>query len=78
MLFDVVPGHGRENLMHELELGNAWLAAPEPASVVAIVHSVLERGQDPPSERIDAATWEKGFIGALERVGVTFEDLDGR
>jgi hypothetical protein len=77
VLFDVVPGHGRENLMHELELGNAWLAAPEPASVVAIVHSVLAHG-DVSSEPADPRKWEQGFIDALERVGATFEPLDGR
>ena len=77
VLFDVVPGHGRENLMHELELGNAWLAAPEPASVVAIVHSVLAHG-DVSSEPADPRRWEQGFINALERVGVAFEPLDGR
>jgi processive 1,2-diacylglycerol beta-glucosyltransferase len=77
VLFDVVPGHGRENLMHELELGNAWLAAPEPASVVAIVHAVLER-RGTTAEPVDAGAWEHGLINALERVGVTFEPLDGR
>ncbi len=79
VLFDVVPGHGRENLMHELELGNAWLAAPEPASVVAIVHSVLEQGDVVSSEPADPRKWEQGFIDALERVGVDFDgSVDAR
>ena len=31
VLLDVVPGHGRENLMHELELGDAAVCLPTPA-----------------------------------------------
>jgi processive 1,2-diacylglycerol beta-glucosyltransferase len=41
ILLDVVPGHGRENLMHELELGNAAVCSPTPASVVGTVEIFL-------------------------------------
>lgn len=35
LLLDVVPGHGRDNLQHELELGNANVTSPEREAVVA-------------------------------------------
>ena len=43
VLLDVVPGHGRENLMHEFELGDAAVCLPTPASVVGNVRRFLRR-----------------------------------
>jgi UDP-N-acetylglucosamine:LPS N-acetylglucosamine transferase len=42
VLLDVVPGHGRENLMHELELGHAAVCTPTAAGVVAAVDAFLD------------------------------------
>ncbi len=42
ILLDVVPGHGRENLMHELELGAAVsVLSATPASVLGAVETFL-------------------------------------
>ena len=30
LLLDVMPGHGRDNLLHELELGGAHVCLPTP------------------------------------------------
>ncbi len=32
LLLDIVPGHGRDNLQHELELGNAYVSSGHPDS----------------------------------------------
>ena len=68
VLLDVVPGHGRENLMHELELGDAAVCLPTPASVVGNVRRFLnDRGWRP--ER-PTTGWGHGFIDELEAAGV--------
>jgi UDP-N-acetylglucosamine:LPS N-acetylglucosamine transferase len=72
ILLDVVPGHGRENLMHELELGGAAVCEPTPAGVVGAV----ARHFSPPVEREAAGApvvpdgWEMEFVHALQRAGI--------
>ena len=69
VLLDVVPGHGRENLMHELELGDAAVCLPTPTSVVGNVRRFLDdRGWEP--ERT-TTSWGHGFIDELEAAGIT-------
>jgi len=79
ILLDVVPGHGRENLMHELELGNAAVCSPEAASVLGTVrqfladHPPAEEGADGVSGdagRVSAASWDDEFVVALTKAGV--------
>jgi UDP-N-acetylglucosamine:LPS N-acetylglucosamine transferase len=69
VLLDVVPGHGRENLMHELELGDAWACLPVPASVVGNVRLALDA---PPvsAPRPTEAAWSAGLVTALGEVGI--------
>ena len=70
VLLDVVPGHGRENLMHELELGGASVCLPTAASVVGNVRRAL----DAPRPTGTRAPWGDDFISALSEAGV---DLGG-
>ena len=68
VLLDVVPGHGRENLMHELELGDAAVCLPTPASVVGNVRRFLnDRGWEPEHT---TTGWGHGFIDELEEAGI--------
>jgi UDP-N-acetylglucosamine:LPS N-acetylglucosamine transferase len=68
VLLDVVPGHGRENLMHELELGDAAVCLPTPASVVGNVRRFLnDRGWEPEHT---TTGWGHGFIDELEAAGI--------
>jgi processive 1,2-diacylglycerol beta-glucosyltransferase len=58
VLLDVVAGHGRENLQHELELGDATVASTSPDLLVRGVLRVLASGSDPqPQDRRPA--WEE-------------------
>lgn len=70
LLLDVVQGHGRDNLQHELELGHADVASAGPAEVVGCALAALERPAPAPSPAADPARWRAGFAGALERVGL--------
>jgi UDP-N-acetylglucosamine:LPS N-acetylglucosamine transferase len=71
MLLDAVPGHGRENLQHELERGNADVAPADPAGLLRAVLAALDR-EPGEAERVAAspAAWEQAFGAALERVGL--------
>jgi processive 1,2-diacylglycerol beta-glucosyltransferase len=71
LLLDVVPGHGRDNLQHELELGDAAVTSPRPQDVVRSALAALERVKPPPSAPTRAlATWEAAFNSALETIGL--------
>jgi UDP-N-acetylglucosamine:LPS N-acetylglucosamine transferase len=70
LLLDVMPGHGRDNLMHELELGRAHACVPTPAGVTASVLALRDEniGQAPPAP--PAPPWEPALVAALRRLGL--------
>lgn len=70
VIVDVVPGHGRENTLHELERGGALACSPDPDSAEAAVRFIFaERPEQPPWPVESASEWQKHFFGALNRVG---------
>ncbi len=70
ILIDVVPGHGRENLMHELELGGATACLPNAGSIARAVRSFLG---DPQRSKVapaaDPRAAEKQFLDAVRAIG---------
>jgi processive 1,2-diacylglycerol beta-glucosyltransferase len=71
VVLDVVPGHGRENTLHELEQGGALSCSPDPESVRDAVGVLFrEEPEHPPWPVASAAEWDKHFFGALSRIGV--------
>ncbi|MGW2398096.1 MGDG synthase family glycosyltransferase [Kitasatospora sp. NPDC001664] len=70
LLLDVVQGHGRDNLQHELELGHADVTSAGSEEVVRNALAALGRPLPPPSTGADPGVWEKGFAEALARVGL--------
>ncbi|MDA8309322.1 MAG: glycosyl hydrolase [Actinomycetota bacterium] len=78
VVLDVVPGHGRENALHELEQGGALACSPEPASVEAAVEFIFaEQPEHPPWPVRSAVEWEKQFLGAMGSVGFEFAEPAG-
>ncbi len=73
MLLDVMPGHGRDNLLHELELGGAGVCGATPAAVTAATLALLEDGPPPASPNHSARRWEPAFETACRQIGL---DLD--
>lgn len=67
LLLDVMPGHGRDNLLHELEQGNAEVCGPSAADVTASALALLD-GAHPEVPR--APRWEPAFAAALEQIGL--------
>jgi processive 1,2-diacylglycerol beta-glucosyltransferase len=76
MLVDAMPGHGRENLQHELELGGAGACNPRPPEITASVLAAL----DQPGSAGPARTpgdWDQAFAAAMASVGVGEERRPG-
>ena len=73
LLLDVVQGHGRDNLQHELELGGAAVTSGRPADVVraavwALDHLKAAAPAGQPAGR--PATWQSALSGALASIGL--------
>ena len=70
LLLDVMPGHGRDNLLHELELGRAHACVPTPSGVTASVLALRDQniGQAPAPP--PAPPWEPALVAALRQVGL--------
>ena len=77
LLLDVMPGHGRDNLLHELEQGGAHVCVPTPAGVTASVLALRDRaaapqaGPAPGMHRAPTAQrWEPAYLAALQGIGL--------
>jgi UDP-N-acetylglucosamine:LPS N-acetylglucosamine transferase len=68
MLIDAMPGHGRENVQHELERGGAEVCNPRPEDITRSVLAALDR---PPPARPGrpAADWDEAFAEAMVSIG---------
>ncbi len=70
LLLDVVQGHGRDNLQHELELGDAFVTSGRPSDVARSALAALEAAKPPPmSPTRSYAAWQSAFSTALESIG---------
>ncbi len=68
LLLDVMPGHGRDNLQHELELGAAGVCGPSAAGLTASALALLDTAPAPPARPV--ARWEPAYATALRRIGL--------
>jgi len=71
LLLDVVQGHGRDNLQHELELGDAAVTSGRARDVVRSALAALDHAKPPalgPARSPDA--WESAFGAALATIGL--------
>jgi processive 1,2-diacylglycerol beta-glucosyltransferase len=73
LLLDVMPGHGRDNLLHELELGRADTCVLTPRGVTASVLALRDQGVSGAVPACPAERWEPAFVAALQRVGLDLE-----
>src|SRR5206468_3582724 len=65
LLLDTVPGHGRDNLQHQLELGNAEVTSGEPRLVAEHARSMLDTVQRPPPRVVGSiGEWEHALDDA--------------
>jgi hypothetical protein len=71
LLLDVMPGHGRDNLQHEFELGDAGACVPTPGGVTASVLALRDQAVGPFPSRVPR--WEPAYIAALRRIGLDLQ-----
>ena len=76
LLLDVMPGHGRDNLQHELELGSAEVCGPSAAGVTASAMALLDKTLRPAPASGPAPRWEPAFVTALRQVGLDLRPED--
>lgn len=69
LLVDAMPGHGRENVQHELELGGAEVTSPRPREIAACVLAALDRPR-PALPARPAADWDQAFAAAMASIDV--------
>ncbi|HUJ66455.1 MAG TPA: hypothetical protein VLX59_13005 [Acidimicrobiales bacterium] len=69
VLLDVLPGHGRENLQQQLDMGNASACDGAPSSVTASVLAALDSlPLTPAASPYKAGEWEKALVTALNEL----------
>jgi processive 1,2-diacylglycerol beta-glucosyltransferase len=71
LLLDVMPGHGRDNLLHELELGRAHACVPTPGGVAASVLALRDQAIRPSASPVPR--WEPAYVAALQRIGLDLQ-----
>ena len=76
MLLDAMPGHGRENLQHELGVGGAGACNPRPPEIVASVLAALDR-PGPARPARPPGEWDQAFAAAMVSIGVGPEHQPG-
>jgi len=89
LLLDVMPGHGRDNLLHELEQGSAEACGPTAADIAASATAMLDGPNGPGPNGTDGSVlngpprvprWEPAFAAALATIGldVPLNDTDAQ
>lgn len=69
LLLDVMPGHGRDNLLHELEQGGADVCGPAAADIARSALAALDRA-GPRADTQAVPRWEPAFAKALGELGL--------
>jgi processive 1,2-diacylglycerol beta-glucosyltransferase len=71
LLLDVVQGHGRDNLQHELELGDAAVTSARASDVVRVALAELDQPHPQPAGPTrSSAEWDATMAVALEMIGL--------
>lgn len=71
LLLDLVQGHGRDNLQHELQFGDAAVTSKRPAEVARAALAYLQHIKPPAIEPTRSlADWEERFRLALETLAI--------
>lgn len=73
LLLDLMPGHGRDNLLHELELGGAEVCGATPAAVAAATLALLDREPRQALRSDSGARWEPAFEAACRTIGIRLD-----
>jgi len=70
LLLDVMPGHGRDNLFHELEQGDADVCCSTPEGITKSARALLDAVSHPMSINLSPPRWQPTVIEALQLIGI--------
>jgi processive 1,2-diacylglycerol beta-glucosyltransferase len=70
LMLDVMPGHGRDNLQHELELGGAHVCRPTVSGIAARVLALRDSAARPLARPSPPPPWEPAYAAALRQIGI--------
>ncbi len=70
LMLDVMPGHGRDNLQHELEQGRAHVCRPTVSGITARVLALRDGAPRPSGRSGRPPPWEPAYTAALRQIGV--------
>jgi processive 1,2-diacylglycerol beta-glucosyltransferase len=73
LLLDVMPGHGRDNLLHELEQGGAHVCVPTARGLTASALALRDETVAAAPRSGPAARWEPAYVAALRRLGLDLQ-----
>jgi processive 1,2-diacylglycerol beta-glucosyltransferase len=74
LLLDVMPGHGRDNLQHELEQGGASVCVASADGVTASALALRDQARLPVGSAAPPGRWGPAFAAALQRVGINLRE----
>lgn len=77
LLLDVIPGHGRDNIQRELELGHADVCDPDPYRLTASAVAVLDRTAGTPASGITSDRFGPELAKSLISIGIERVPPDG-
>jgi processive 1,2-diacylglycerol beta-glucosyltransferase len=75
LMLDVMPGHGRDNLQHELEQGGAHVCRPTVSGITARVLALRDGAARPAVRSGPPPRWEPEYAAALRQIGVDLPAL---
>jgi processive 1,2-diacylglycerol beta-glucosyltransferase len=70
LLLDVMPGHGRDNLFHELEQGDAHVCCSTATGIAKSARAVLDSLTHPLGANASPTRWQPGVVEALQHIGI--------
>jgi processive 1,2-diacylglycerol beta-glucosyltransferase len=70
LLLDVMPGHGRDNLMHELEQGDANVCCSTPEGIAKSARALLDTAPYPMKSAASPPHWRPSVIEALQLINI--------
>jgi processive 1,2-diacylglycerol beta-glucosyltransferase len=70
LMLDVMPGHGRDNLQHELDLGGAHVCRPTVSGITARLLALRDDALRPAPRPSPPPRWEPAYAAALGQIGV--------
>lgn len=76
VLLDGMPGHGRDNLQHQLALGDAWVGDLEPSAACDVVRTALDHRLErkgPAATSGHAQQFGQALAAALARIDVAVD-----